>query len=64
MSLIESFYGCLEICFPCCCRPKMVYLTFDMDTDFDSDTSSGSDAGENDGLITIDPIEELSDSDI
>lgn len=35
-----------------------------MDTDFDSDTSSGSDATENDTLITIDAIDELSDSDI
>lgn len=63
MSLKESFYGCLEFCFPCCFKPKMVYLSFDIDTEFD--TSSGSDAGEDDTLIVaIDPIEELSDSDI
>ena len=42
----------------------MVYLSFEIDTDFETDSSSGSDAGEDDALITIDSIEELSDSEI
>lgn len=43
----------------------MVYVSFDMDTEFDTESSSGSDAGEDDTLlVAIDPIEELSDSEI
>ena len=64
MYFLESLQGCFEYFFPCCCKKKMVYISFEFASDSDSESSSGKSANEEDTLITIDPVEELSDSDI
>lgn len=60
MYILEFLYGWFEFCFPCC-KPKVVYISFEVASDSDAESSSGS---EGNPLVTIDPIEELSDSDI